>query len=160
MDKQNVVLMGPFVGEFYWEAGRFDPMLPSMRTKEFKNRDVQYIIFTRFERFDLYGKDEENNNILNRDSTHYTLQFFSMKNEPNAIRGVKILRTHNLGDQAIRYSYTSASGQWHKVIYGDYANIQDAKDMLQSIPEDSQILKPWIRNISTIQNDIRMSSSE
>ncbi len=56
MDKQNVVLMGPFVGEFYWEAGRFAPMLPSMRTREFKNKDVKYIIFTRSERFDLYGK--------------------------------------------------------------------------------------------------------
>ena len=31
MSKQDVVLMGPFVGEFYWEAGRFAPMLPAMR---------------------------------------------------------------------------------------------------------------------------------
>ncbi len=56
MDKQDVVLMGPFVGEFYWEAGRFAPMLPAMRSKEFKKRDIKYIIFTRPERFDLYGK--------------------------------------------------------------------------------------------------------
>ena len=56
MDKQNVVLMGPFVGEFYWEAGRFAPMLPALRAGKFKNRDVKYIVFTRPERFDLYGK--------------------------------------------------------------------------------------------------------
>jgi len=56
MSKQNIVLMGPFVGEFYWEAGRFAPMLPAMRTREFKGRDVKYVIFTRPERFDLYGK--------------------------------------------------------------------------------------------------------
>ena len=48
--------MGPFVGEFYWEAGRFAPMLPAMRAREFKNRDVKFIVFTRSERFDLYGK--------------------------------------------------------------------------------------------------------
>lgn len=56
MSKQDAVLMGPFVGEFYWEAGRFAPMLPAMRTREFKKRDVKYIVFTRPERFDLYGK--------------------------------------------------------------------------------------------------------
>jgi len=56
MSKKNVVLMGPFVGEFYWEAGRFAPLLPAMRSREYKHRDVKYIIFTREERFDLYGK--------------------------------------------------------------------------------------------------------
>lgn len=56
MSKQDVVLMGPFVGEFYWEAARFAPMLPAMRAREYKNRDIKYIIFTRKERFDLYGK--------------------------------------------------------------------------------------------------------
>ena len=56
MDKQNVVLMGPFVGEFYWEAGRFAPMLPAMRAREYKGRDVKFVVFTRPERFDLYGK--------------------------------------------------------------------------------------------------------
>jgi hypothetical protein len=56
MTKQDTVLMGPFVGEFYWEAGRFAPMLPAMRSREYKKRDVKYIILTREDRFDLYGK--------------------------------------------------------------------------------------------------------
>jgi len=56
MEKQDVVLMGPFVGEFYWEAGRFAPMLPAMRTRQYKKRNVKYVVFTREERFDLYGK--------------------------------------------------------------------------------------------------------
>jgi hypothetical protein len=56
MKKQDAVLMGPFVGELYWEAGRFAPMLPKMVNTEFKNKDVKYIILTRQERFDLYGK--------------------------------------------------------------------------------------------------------
>ena len=29
--KQNAILMGPFVGELYWECGRFAPMLPKFR---------------------------------------------------------------------------------------------------------------------------------
>jgi hypothetical protein len=55
--KKYAVLMGPFVGELYWEGARFAPMLPYMINKEYKGRkDITYIILTRQERFDLYGK--------------------------------------------------------------------------------------------------------
>ena len=56
MAKQDAILFGPFVGELYWEAGRFAPMLPHMLRKEYKKQDVKYIVLTRQERFDLYGK--------------------------------------------------------------------------------------------------------
>lgn len=55
-EKMEAVLMGPFVGEMYWEAGRFAPMLPHMINNTYKNKDVKYIVLTRQERFDLYGK--------------------------------------------------------------------------------------------------------
>ena len=55
--KKLAVLMGPFVGELYWEGGRFAPMLPHMIQSEYKfKKDITYIILTRKERFDLYGK--------------------------------------------------------------------------------------------------------
>jgi hypothetical protein len=55
--KKCAVLMGPFVGELYWEGARFAPMLPHMMQTEYKNRkDITYIILTRKERFDLYGR--------------------------------------------------------------------------------------------------------
>lgn len=55
--KKHAVLMGPFVGELYWEGGRFAPMLPHMKKHEYRKRDdIAYIILTRKERFDLYGK--------------------------------------------------------------------------------------------------------
>jgi hypothetical protein len=54
MDK--AVLLGPFVGELYWEFARFAPMVPFMKNKKYKNQNVKYIILTRPERFDLYGK--------------------------------------------------------------------------------------------------------
>lgn len=106
------------------------------------------------------SEDETTNSILSKDPAHYTLQFFSMKNESNANRGMTILQKHNLGNQAMQFSYASGTGQLHKVIYGDYETVAAAKEMLQSLPEELQNLKPWIRNISTIQNNIRMSSSE
>jgi len=54
--KKLAILMGPFVGELYWECARFAPMLPYMRRKTYSNKDIVYIILTREERFDLYGR--------------------------------------------------------------------------------------------------------
>ena len=55
----NAVLFGPFIGEFYWECGRFAPMLPFYKTKKYKKENPKFIIFTREERFDLYGKNAD-----------------------------------------------------------------------------------------------------
>jgi hypothetical protein len=54
--KKLAVLMGPFLGELYWECARFAPMLPYMRKKKFPEKDIVYIVLTREERFDLYGR--------------------------------------------------------------------------------------------------------
>jgi hypothetical protein len=51
MDK--AFLFGPFVGEFYWEAARFATMIPYYRKL---HPDTTFVIYTRPERFDLYGK--------------------------------------------------------------------------------------------------------
>jgi hypothetical protein len=62
MKKSNAILLGPCVGEFYWECGRFAPLLSFMVHKKFRNRnDITYVVLTREERFDLYGR---NANIL------------------------------------------------------------------------------------------------
>jgi hypothetical protein len=54
--KEEAVLMGPFVGEMYWEAARFAPMLPNMIRHKYKKRKIKYVILTREDRFDLYGR--------------------------------------------------------------------------------------------------------
>lgn len=54
--KKDAILLGPFVGELYWEAGRFAPMLPHMIRTQPKNKEIKYIVLTRQDRFDLYGK--------------------------------------------------------------------------------------------------------
>lgn len=58
MGKPRAVLFGPFVGELYWECGRFAPILSHMvnhpsPNNKFKN--MKYIVLTRKDRFDLYG---------------------------------------------------------------------------------------------------------
>lgn len=45
------------VGELFWEFGRFAPHVIWKRLKQYKNRDdVDFIILTKPERFDIYGK--------------------------------------------------------------------------------------------------------
>jgi hypothetical protein len=58
-EKKKAVLFGPFVGEFYWEGGRFAPMLPYMLNKKYKGKDITYIVYTREDRFDFYGRNAD-----------------------------------------------------------------------------------------------------
>jgi len=56
IDKPKAILLGPVIGELGWEFQRFAPMLPFMKTKKYKKQNITYIILTRKDRFDLYGK--------------------------------------------------------------------------------------------------------
>ena len=53
--KEKAVLLGGCVGELYWEFVRFAPLLPYMRFKKYKKKNYTYIVFTREDRFDIYG---------------------------------------------------------------------------------------------------------
>jgi len=53
---EKVILFGPFVGEMYWEAARFAPILPYFKIKRYPEGKMKYIVLTREDRFDLYGK--------------------------------------------------------------------------------------------------------
>ena len=52
-DRQKAFLIGPFVGELSWEFYRFAPYIIKLKKE---NPTSLFIIFTRFSRFDLYGK--------------------------------------------------------------------------------------------------------
>ena len=57
MKKENAILFGPNIGEFGWELQRSAPIIPYLKRKKYKKqRDIKFIILTRQERFDLYGK--------------------------------------------------------------------------------------------------------
>jgi hypothetical protein len=54
--KEKAILLGPCVGEFFWEFFRFAPLLPYFRLKKYRGQKIKYIILTREERFDIYGR--------------------------------------------------------------------------------------------------------
>ncbi len=55
MKKQDAILFGPFVGELWWEIFRFAAMLPFYKLSKYKDKDIKYIVYTRPDRFDIYG---------------------------------------------------------------------------------------------------------
>lgn len=52
-DRPKAFLVGPFVGELSWEFYRFAPYIIKLKKE---NPTSLFVIFTRFSRFDLYGK--------------------------------------------------------------------------------------------------------
>lgn len=55
---EEAVLIGPYVGELFWELFRFYPVVP-FRKQQYNNKkgkNVKFIVYTRPDRFDIYGK--------------------------------------------------------------------------------------------------------
>ena len=53
--KPKVVLVGPCIGEMYWEFGRFAPHVIWKREHEYKSSNIKFIVLTRQTMFDLYS---------------------------------------------------------------------------------------------------------
>jgi len=67
--KEQAIVVGPHLGELFWEFYRFSPILP-YKYKIYGD-SVKYIIFTRPDRFDLYGKYADILVPLRIDETKY-----------------------------------------------------------------------------------------
>lgn len=52
---KKIILAGPFVGEFGWEVLRFAPHVLWLKHRKHRN-EVGLVVYTRPDRFDLYGK--------------------------------------------------------------------------------------------------------
>lgn len=51
----KAVLVGPCIGEMYWEFGRFAPYVMWKREREYKSSNIKFIVLTRPGMFDLYA---------------------------------------------------------------------------------------------------------
>ena len=56
------------------------------------------------------------------------------------------------------FSYFKTSRQpqsWFVVLYGEYASRKQALDAISNLPPELKSLKPWVRSLSSVQQDIR-----
>jgi len=51
---EKAILLGPCIGELFWEFARFSPILPYYH-KKYHKQNVKFIVMTRQDRFDMYG---------------------------------------------------------------------------------------------------------
>ena len=76
---RKVLLAGPYVGEFGWENLRFAPHILWKKRVKHKNK-VKLVVYTRDDRFDLYGQDvfEFKKLSINGDYTKFTPDCFKL----------------------------------------------------------------------------------
>lgn len=54
--KEKAIICGPFISENGWEILRLCPYCLWVKLKKYKNQNVKMIVYTRPDRFDLYGE--------------------------------------------------------------------------------------------------------
>ena len=110
----KAILFGPFVGELYWEAGRFAPILPYYKFVKYKKKDIKYIILTREDRFDLYGQYADifiplkiNGDYQNKQPNCFRLDGFKMSDYINIVN--KFKKQYNKEYEIIEHVYPNIS---------------------------------------------------
>ena len=84
---------------------------------------------------------------------HYTLQMMGSLDE-TAVKNYIEAQSVDVGN----FSYFEGRYQskpWYVVVYGDYANRDEALAAIQKLPEALQKQRPWAKNFLSVQNDIR-----
>ncbi len=82
----------------------------------------------------------------------YALQIFGTHNP----RRAKELIDEYFGQADLLFYETKHNGQpWYVVINGPYSGRDAARASIESLPEDLKRLRPWPRNVASIQADIR-----
>lgn len=86
----------------------------------------------------------------------YALQIFGTHNA----RRAKQLVDQYFGDADLLFYETRHNGKpWYVVVNGPYTGREAAKQSIDTLPESIQRLRPWPRNIASIQADIRRYSA-
>lgn len=89
--------------------------------------------------------------ILAQFPDQYTIQLLGAYKESHI---VTLAKTFSKESMVAYYQSQHQSKPWFVLIHGLYVDFQSAQKAIQSLPEHYQALKPWIRNVRTIQQAI------
>ncbi len=91
------------------------------------------------------------NALKSAPGSHYTLQLSSSSNEANLSSWAK---KEQLKDYVV-YKTTRNGQPWYVLVSGIYANRDDAKRAVSSLPADVQAKNPWTKPIHQVQADLK-----
>lgn len=90
--------------------------------------------------------------LLQKNSEHYTIQLFSSESKAKLDQ---FIQTSGLQGKGYAYQGLRAGKPWYVLIYGDYADIKNAKKSLALLPPKLLKQNPWVRQYSFVQESIR-----
>jgi len=85
--------------------------------------------------------------VASQDPNYYTLQLASSTNQQLI---EKYYNENNLDGRAGYYRSKREGEEWYALVYGAYPSVQDAKDAIETLPDDLKKWSPWVRNIKSI----------
>jgi len=148
MKKLKAIILGPFLGELGWEIMRFSPMLPFLKNKYPK---FKFIIFTRPDRFDLYGSIADILVPLRiKNEKKYIQDCFRLTSFPNQnykklINAIYDKYSKNF--EIVNHIYPDVSrnkfrqkNQFSKLVYDWYPRKRNKELMESYIPKDRKII--------------------
>lgn len=90
--------------------------------------------------------------VLSIPKGHYTIQLMGSYNK-DMVDG--FIKNNDLQGKVFLYSVPSRDKYWYIVIFGDYADLADAKKALLSLSPEVRARGSWIRQYGEIQNMMR-----
>lgn len=85
--------------------------------------------------------------VASQEPAYYTLQLASSTNKQLI---AKYYAENNLDGKAGYYRSKREGEEWYALVYGAYPSVQDAKDAIDTLPNDLKKWSPWVRNIKSI----------
>lgn len=85
--------------------------------------------------------------VASQEPAYYTLQLASSTNKQLI---AKYYAENNLDGKAGYYRSRREGEEWYALVYGAYPSVQDAKEAIDTLPDDLKKWSPWVRNIKSI----------
>lgn len=90
--------------------------------------------------------------LMMASSKHYTLQLLGVSKEESVQQFIK---AHALEGKSHYFKTKRGKSDWYVLVYGDYASKDQAKAALAKLPLKNEKLSPWVREMKSVQEDIR-----
>lgn len=90
--------------------------------------------------------------LLGLSSDQYTIQVLGSYSERDVIN---YINKHNLRDKVVYYRGDRDGKDWYVALYGAYQTSKEAKAAIADLPVDVQKQKPWVKLLSSVQEDIK-----
>jgi chromosome segregation ATPase len=93
--------------------------------------------------------------LASRPGDHFVIQLVGAYDYDAIVRFINKNATH-IDKHPLSFNIVSYEGRdWHNLMYGDFANAQDAQAALNALPPELRTAKPWVRPLRTVPRNVR-----